>query len=199
MRDPRIETLISVLDRALFERLAPDTDGWPIARGIFDALKNPRPTNPASDIKALVAPEMLATALDISRKDTRKDRGDLSQLATTVAELASDLNWWSRMGSSDDPATFTDGHAFIVGPGGLEDRDDAEIGISLLAPNVRYPDHHHPPPEVYLAMTPGAWCKNDGPWIELGIGGTVFNEPNAVHAMKSDSAPLFAFWCLLLK
>jgi quercetin dioxygenase-like cupin family protein len=103
------------------------------------------------------------------------------------------------MSSGDDPATFTDAHAFIVGPGGLEDRDDAEIGVSLLAPNVRYPDHHHPPPEVYLAMTPGAWRKNDGPWIEPGIGGTIFNEPNVVHAMKSDSAPLFAFWCLLLK
>jgi quercetin dioxygenase-like cupin family protein len=183
------------LDRALFERLGPDTDAWPIARGIFAALQDPRPISPTSDIKALVAPEILATALDISRKD----EGDLSLIARTVAELAPDLNWWSRMGSGDDPAAFTDGHAFIVGPGGLEDRDDAEIGISLLAPNVRYPDHHHPPPEVYLAMTPGAWRKNDGPWIEPGIGGTIFNEPNVVHAMKSDSAPLFAFWCLLLK
>jgi hypothetical protein len=52
---------------------------------------------------------------------------------------------------------------------------------------------------VYLAMTPGAWRKNDGPWIEPGIGGTVYNEPNAIHAMKSHAAPLFAFWCLLLK
>lgn len=195
MRDPRIETLIGALDRALFERLEPDTDAWPVARGIFDALRDPRPVNPTSDIKALPAPEILATALDMSRKGT----GDLSLIATTVAELASDLNWWSRMGSGNDPSTFTDAHAFIVGPGGLEDRDDAEIGVSLLAPNVRYPDHHHPPPEVYLAMTPGAWRKNHGPWTEPGIGGTIFNEPNVVHAMKSDSAPLFAFWCLLLK
>ena len=194
MRDPRIETLIGVLDRVLFERLAPDTDASSIARGIFDALKNPKPTNPASDIKALAAPEILATALDFSQKD----EGDLSLLATTVAELAPDLNWWSRMSAGGNP-TFTDAHSFIVGPGGLEDRDDAEIGISLLAPNVRYPDHHHPPPEVYLALTPGAWRKNQGPWIEQGIGGTVFNEPNAIHAMRSDAAPLFAFWCLLLK
>jgi quercetin dioxygenase-like cupin family protein len=195
MRDPRIETLIGALDRALFELLQPDTDAWPIARGIFAALKNPRPTNLASRIDALAAPQILATALDISRKD----EGELPLIATTVGELAPDLNWWSRMSSGDDPATFTDAHAFIVGPGGLEDRDDAEIGVSLLAPNVRYPDHHHPPPEVYLAMTPGAWRKNDGPWIEPGIGGTIFNEPNVVHAMKSDSAPLFAIWCLLLK
>ncbi|MEX2201947.1 MAG: dimethylsulfonioproprionate lyase family protein [Dongiaceae bacterium] len=195
MRDPRIETLIGLLDRILFERLVPDSDAWPIARGIFAALQDPRPVNPTSDIKALVAPEILATALEI----LRNDKDDLSLLARSVAELAPDLNWWSRMGAGNDPATFTDAHSFIVGPGGLEDRDDAEIGVSLLAPNVRYPDHHHPPPEVYLAMTPGAWRKNHGPWVEPGIGGTIFNEPNAVHAMKSHDAPLFAFWCLLLK
>jgi hypothetical protein len=121
------------------------------------------------------------------------------RLADAVSELASDLDWWSRMNPADDPATFVDCHAVIVGPGGLEDRDDVKIGVSLLAPNVQYPDHHHPPPEVYLAMTPGAWRKNGEPWIEPGIGGTVFNESNVVHAMKSAAAPLFAFWCLLLK
>ncbi len=142
----------------------------------------------------LPAPEILATALDISRND----QGDLSQVAHSFAELAADLDWWSRYRLGDDPTTFTDGHASIVGAGGLEDRDDVEIGVSLLAPNVQYPDHHHPPAEVYLAMTPGVWRKNGGPWIEPGIGGTVFNESNTVHAMKSDAAPLFAFWCLLM-
>jgi quercetin dioxygenase-like cupin family protein len=64
---------------------------------------------------------------------------------------------------------------------------------------VQYIDHHHPPAEVYLVLSPGAWRQADGPWHEPGIGGTVFNTPNIVHAMKSAEAPLLAIWCLLVK
>ena len=63
---------------------------------------------------------------------------------------------------------------------------------------MRYPDHHHPPPEVYLSLTPGSWWKEGRSWTEPGIGGTVYNEPNVVHAMRSHGTPLFAFWCLPL-
>ena len=42
----------------------------------------------------------------------------------------------------------------------------------------------------------GEFRQADGPWFEPGIGGTVFNEPNVVHAMRSGSVPLFAVWCL---
>ena len=194
MRDPRIQTLIDALDRALSARLAPDDADGKVARGIFAALRQPLPAVRKPEFVALPAPEMLATALEIPRAT----KGDMALVADAFAPLAADINWWSRM-SDDDDATFTDSHAFIVGPGGLEDRDDAEIGCSLLAPNVRYPDHHHPPPEVYLSLTPGIWRKGDGSWVDPGIGGTVFNAPNDVHAMKSHDVPLFAFWCLLLK
>ena len=195
MRDQRIETLIGALDRVLSARLQPGGDEWPVWRGIVAALQSPRPTTPKPDGKRLGATSLLAEALDIPRQQD----GDLAPVADCVAALAPDLEWWSRLGSVDDPARFVDGHSFIVGPGGLEDRDDAEIGVSLLAPNVRYPDHHHPPPEVYLSLTPGTWRKGDGSWVEPGVGGTVYNAPNDVHAMRSHDAPLFAFWCLPLK
>jgi len=193
MRDPRIQNLIDALDVVLMAQLPKDSAEWPVARGIFETLRTPRPAVRKPEFAALPAPDLLAEALEIPRAE----KGDLARVADAFAPLAADINWWSRM--SDDDATFTDSHAFIVGPGGLEDRDDAEIGVSLLAPNVRYPDHHHPPPEVYLSLTPGIWRKGDGSWVDPGIGGTVFNAPNDVHAMKSDDVPLFAFWCLLLK
>lgn len=194
MRDHRIETLIDALDRALSARLAPGDEEWPVARGIFEALHTPRPAVRKPEFEKLPAPDMLAAALAIPRRE----KGVVAQVADAFEPLAGDINWWSRM-SGDATATFTDAHAMIVGPGGLEDRDDAQIGVSLLAPNVRYPDHHHPPPEIYLSLTPGIWRKGDGSWVDPGIGGTVFNAPNDVHAMKSETAPLFAFWCLLLK
>ena len=31
-----------------------------------------------------------------------------------------------------------------------------EVGISLMAPHVRYPDHRHPPEEVYVSLAGGA-------------------------------------------
>ena len=194
MRDPRIQNLIDALDVVLMAQLPKDSAEWPVARGIFETLRTPRPAVRKPEFAALPAPDLLAEALEIPRAE----KGDLARVADAFEPLAGDINWWSRL-SDDATATFTDAHAMIVGPGGLEDRDDAEIGCSLLAPNVRYPDHHHPPPEVYLSLTPGIWRKGDGSWVDPGIGSTVFNAPNDVHAMKSDDVPLFAFWCLLLK
>ena len=194
MRDQRIQALIDALDRALSARLAPGDEEWPVARGIFEALRRPLPAVRKPEFGPLPAPDMLVAALEIPRQE----KGDMERVADAFAPLAPDINWWSRM-RDDATANFTDAHAIVIGPGGLEDRDDAEIGVSLLAPNVRYPDHHHPPPEVYLSLTPGIWRKGDGSWVDPGIGGTVFNAPNDVHAMKSGEVPLFAFWCLLLK
>lgn len=45
----------------------------------------------------------------------------------------------------------------ILGPGGIEERDDVWVGATLMAPLVTYVDHDHPPEEVYLALTPGEW------------------------------------------
>jgi hypothetical protein len=107
---------------------------------------------------------------------------------------------WRQRASFDETASanFVDGHAnaMIVGPGGLEGRADVQIGVSLLAPHVRYPDHNHAPEEVYLVLSPGRFQHGGSGWFEPGIGGTLYNEPNILHAMASDEAPLLALWFL---
>lgn len=70
------------------------------------------------------------------------------------------------------------------------------IGVSLLAPRVRYPDHNHGPEEVYLVLSPGRFQHGDVGWVEPGIGGTFHNAPGIKHAMASNEAPLLAIWCL---
>lgn len=64
---------------------------------------------------------------------------------------------------------FRDGHvnATIAGPEGLEIRRDVWIGviISLMAPHMRYPDHRHPPEEIYVVLS-------DGQWRQASIHGT---------------------------
>lgn len=122
----------------------------------------------------------------------------LAGLAAAFEVLEPSLAWSRRSGGPSASANFTDGHAnaLVVGPGGIEGRDDAWVGVSLLAPHVRYPDHQHAPEEVYLALSPGEFRRADERWFEPGMGGTFYNEPGVVHAMRSGPAPLFAVWCL---
>lgn len=120
-------------------------------------------------------------------------------LAASFAALEPHLTWtrrpkWDHTAS----ANFVDGHAnaLIVGPQAFEARDDVWVGASLLAPNVRYPDHNHGPEEVYLALSEGKFQHGDDDWFVPGIGGKFHNTPNIRHAMASGDEPFFAIWCL---
>ena len=70
--------------------------------------------------------------------------------------------------------------------------------LCLVAPGVRYPDHHHPPEEIYVVLTPGEWRQQDMPWHQPGPGGVVHNPPGIVHAMRAGAVPLLALWFLWL-
>ena len=109
---------------------------------------------------------------------------------------------WTRRSQSDHTASanFVDGHAnaLIIGPNGYEVRDDVWVGVSLLAPHVRYPDHNHGPEEVYLVLSNSRFQHGDEDWFDPGIGGQFHNTPNIRHAMASGDEPLFAIWCLPL-
>ena len=72
------------------------------------------------------------------------------------------------------------------------------VGLSLLAPGVRYPDHRHPPAELYYVLSEGEWRQEARPWHSPGIGGVVHNPPGVVHAMRSHAQPLLAVWLLRL-
>lgn len=135
----------------------------------------------------------LAAALATARSGPT----DLAQVADAVADLAPQLAWRQRDGGD---ATFALGHANtdIAGSNvnALEPRDDVWIGMSLIAPGVTYPDHRHPPEEVYLVLSGGDWRQEAGPWTTPGRGGIVYNPHNIVHAMRAGSGPLLAIWCL---
>lgn len=97
-------------------------------------------------------------------------------------------------------ANFEDGHAnaMILGPGGLEERSNLLLGVSLMAPHVRYPDHSHAPEETYLVLSDGEFKQGESEWFSPGVGGTFYNPPGINHAMRSVDSPLFALWALLV-
>jgi hypothetical protein len=126
----------------------------------------------------------------------------LQRLIGRFKEIEPQLEW-RRRASYDETASenFPDGHAnaMIVGPGGLEARHDVWLGVSLLGPDVRYPDHNHAPEEVYLVLSKGEFKQGEGDWFSPGVGGSFYNRPLVRHAMRSTDAPLLAFWALRTK
>ena len=141
--------------------------------------------------------------LDAALAAAEKGPASAAALARAVAAVAPGLPWSRRArsaadGGPDAEAAFAAGHANaqIVGPQGLEIRDDITVGVTIMAPGVRYPDHRHPPEEVYVVMSEGEWRRANDPWFRPGPGGIVHNPPDIVHAMRSGKAPLFALWIL---
>jgi quercetin dioxygenase-like cupin family protein len=124
----------------------------------------------------------------------------LPAIATAFAAIEGQLHWARRKGSTPDNQPFYDGHAnaMLIGPGGLEERDDVMVGVSLMAPDILYPDHSHPPEEVYVAFTGGGWWNAGMDWTEPGPGGLIYNPPGILHAMRSGPEPFLAVWLLPL-
>ena len=136
--------------------------------------------------------------LDTAYSDMSVHHAPLAELARSFAALEGQLIWTRRKGASPDNQPFYDGHAnaMLMGPGGIEQRDDVWVGVSLMAPNIRYVDHSHAPEEVYLAFTDGEWWNAAMPWTEPGPGGLIYNPPGILHAMRSGEKPFLALWLL---
>lgn len=189
-RDAALQRLLVALGAALTARCRPGSPAAALAARIDSALATAGAAAPVQPGHTLPVCAQLTGAIATARD------GPCPAVAGALADLAPRLRWTRRPGATD-PA-FRDSHAStrLTGPEGLERRDDVVVGVSLLAPRVRYPDHQHPPEELYLVLSAGQWRQQDGPWHEPGPGGIVHNPPGIRHAMRSGGAPLLAIWCL---
>lgn len=192
-RDAALQEFLTSVHDALVTRPL-GADATAAVDRIDRALAMPKPSGPRNAARLPVCahlPGALGTA--------RAHSAPIARIADTFAAIEPSLFWAPRTtGGPHASASWAAGHAnaTIVGPNGLEDRDDLRVGVSLLAPHVRYPDHNHGPEEVYLVLSPGRFRHGNSGWFEPGIGGTLYNEPGIDHAMASDDAPLFALWFL---
>lgn len=191
-RDPALQTFAEALLDAYAE-VVPGPEAAASLQRITSALGTPAPRRERPGSRLPVC-EHLDTALTVEQ-----GRASLRRLLDAFRAIEPDLEW-VRRASHDETASanFQDGHAntMILGPAGLENRRDVWIGASLLAPHVRYTDHSHAPEETYLVLSPGEFRQGDGAWFAPGVGGSFYNTPHIVHAMRSGDAPLFAFWAL---
>ncbi len=142
--------------------------------------------NPLSDL----LPQVAAAVDDLPAA--------LQPLVHSLLGLADYLVWYTR--PAPRMPEFMQGHANadIIGPRGLAVSEDIQIGVTLMRPGITYPDHHHPPEEVYIVLSEGFWRQNNNPWHSPGPGGYVYNPADIIHAMRSADTPLLALWCLKL-
>lgn len=193
----RSEALQGFLDTAFvaFDQCAQDLRARGSIMQIFANLEAPQPARSDIGKRLPVCERYLDEALGITT-----GRAVLDALIERFKVLEPALEWKWRP-TYDDTASdnFLMSHAntMIVGPGGYEDRRDVWFGASLMAPNVRYPDHDHAPEETYLVLSDGEFLHGDSGWFSPGIGGSFYNPPGIRHAMRAGDRPLFAFWALL--
>jgi quercetin dioxygenase-like cupin family protein len=189
-RDSRLQALYDLTESAVLARGPECPSAPPAVEPVFAALRRSTGSFPAVTSQRLAVCECLGPALELA--------SPVADLAAALRDLEPCLRWERRTKAPPDGTNFHDGHAnaLVVGPGGLEDREDVWLGLSLLAPHVRYPDHRHPPEEVYVSLAGGSWWNSNMNWTTPGPGGLIYNQPNVLHAMRTADEPLLAIWCL---
>ena len=195
-RDSKLQTFYDLTETAVLARAETCESSGPAAKPVFDALRK----SVGGQGKFAPGRVPACDALDSALHLASTGPAPVPALAAALSDLSSELQWKRRNNAPPDGSSFHDGHAnaLVVGPGGMEERDDVWLGISLLAPRVRYPDHRHSPEEVYVSLAGGSWWNTNMDWTTPGPGGLIYNEPNVMHAMRTDAQPLLAIWCLLV-
>ena len=193
-RSPGLQLFLSSAKAAIRHGSGVDRPVGVAAERIFAALQEPSTQAGRPGTTRLPVCRHLATALE----QARHQPGPIGALADAFAIIEPQLDWKVRAGAETQGEQFLDGHAnaTITGPEGIEIRRDVWIGVSIMAPHTRYPDHRHPPEEIYVVLSDGQWRQASDPWHAPGIGGLVHNPPNVVHAMRSTERPLLALWFL---
>jgi mannose-6-phosphate isomerase-like protein (cupin superfamily) len=193
LRFPDFQSFLTLAEGAIYQAFL-EGPAHSAAERIFSALRMPSAQASTPATGRLPVCRHLPAALEHARRQP----GPVGALAEAFAAIEPQLNWQVRPGAETQGQLFLNGHAnaAITGPEGLEIRHDVRIGASLMTPDTQYPDHRHPPEEIYVVLSGGQWRQGSDPWHEPGTGGLVYNPPNVVHAMRSTERPLLALWFL---
>lgn len=191
-RPAALQRFLDAAAAAVSAAAAPGSAPGRAAREVFDRARSSAGSASLAKAERLPVCSHLDTALAGAGATA------VSAVAGAFRQIEPALRWYRRSTADPNDLVFWNGHvnAVILGPGGIEERSDIWIGVSLMAPNVTYVDHDHPPEEVYLALAPGEWWNTDMNWTDPGVGGLIYNRPGIRHAMRSGVSPFLALWFL---
>jgi quercetin dioxygenase-like cupin family protein len=195
-RSQHLQHLIHAIEAGVRARTTAFPDAIAMTDRIFSALENVG--NGGGGGSTTPRPPV-CNHLDDAFDEARDGPRPIPDLCDAFAAIEPELSWSPKPGSENVAGEFYDNHAnaVIIGVGGLETRRDVRIGVSLVAPGIHYPRHHHPPEEIYIVLSPGEWMQNDNPFVPKQSGDLVHNPPNVWHGMQAGpTAPLLAIWSL---
>ncbi|MEZ5925734.1 MAG: dimethylsulfonioproprionate lyase family protein [Hyphomicrobiaceae bacterium] len=192
-RPPELQAFLDAFRDAIRAKAAPGSPEAGACERIFGALETPAAMQ-AFPPSRLPVCRHLAPAFETAEQAD----APVARLSRALRAIEPKLAWRVRNTAAQIGEPYLSGHANagIVAPDALESRTDVWVGVSLMAPNITYPYHDHPPEEVYVSLSPGDWQQNADPWVTPGIGGLIYNPPGIRHAMRAANAPFLAAWCL---
>lgn len=104
----------------------------------------------------------LQSCFDVCTEKLRCRR-EYHDLAKGLRQACGELAWTKVSSGPYGSMNFgkSNAHAVIVGPGGVEDRADARIGVTTLGPYTRMPDHRLQCSRAYLGLTDFEFSTED--------------------------------------
>jgi len=78
------------------------------------------------------------------------------------------------------------------------DFDGVSAGLLLMTSESFYPEHTHPPSEMYLVVAGQAEWRFGGAteYVPVAPMTILMNEPNDVHGLRTSDEPVLALWVL---
>lgn len=190
-RPVEVQRLIGAIGNVMLSGDTPMMEKF-VAGKIFHQLQYPGAVSsrPASHLR--LGPQ-LQFAL---RQLTQKGR-TFAEVAAAINDLAKSLDWSS---SSTGPFASMNiekahAHAVIAGAAGLEERDDVTLGLTIMEPYSRFPDHVQYRARVFLALSDCEFLCDEKGWQQASPGSAFYNEAGHTVAMRCTSRPLLAAWC----
>ncbi|QLL61508.1 hypothetical protein FKV68_08635 [Sinorhizobium mexicanum] len=121
------------------------------------------------------------------------------RLSTGLQSLIGRLNWYRGRGGPFGSVKFEDNHihALLAGPRALEHREDLRIGLTVLGPYTRFPDHNQFHSRVFLPLSDGEFRFGEGEWVRADIGDVMFNAAGYQCAIRCTRNPMLLLWCQL--
>ena len=116
-----------------------------------------------------------------------------TRLARQLLDLSSHLPW------SESPRTPDMGNRIaLCSFNDLFDLKHHTVGLLYLDPGLTYPEHSHPPPELYLTLSGTAAWRYGGSteYRVVSAGNLLYNHPLDLHGVRSSDTPLLALFLL---
>jgi Dimethlysulfonioproprionate lyase len=177
-----------------FDRYATDLRSRHSVMQLFGQLESPLPLREGQGRQLPVCKRFLSAALALETSDPV-----LRNLLDRFVAIEPMLEWktlpiYYQTASPNLPMGH--GNAKIVGPQGIEDRADVSLGVTLMAPNIRYPDHNGAGDHSGLVVSEGELIGKDG-WLARGPKAFFYNPIDTTLAIRSSEKRLLIFWASL--